>query len=164
MNNAVLGCGEGPWETKSCLRGKPLQHAPWPWAPSWGDHHNIIVASDVDHVGVGGDDIFELMVMILRMIRADGTKKWCLMMMMRQQLMNNIQQIHPSSQNLMTMSLHMLLCLSHRKWTLRAFRRRGKRRYSYKHYHCFLWICLCKLESNKWIDQQIETQMNKAHC
>ena len=46
------------------------------------------MASDVDHVGVGGDDIFELMVMILRMIRADGTKKWCLMMMMRQQLMN----------------------------------------------------------------------------
>ena len=74
MNNAVLGCGEGPWETKSCLRGKPLQHAPWPWAPSWGDHHNIIVASDVDHVGVGGDDIFELMVMIIRMIRADGKK------------------------------------------------------------------------------------------
>ena len=63
-------------------------------------------------------------------------KKWDLMMMMRQQLMNNIQQIHPSSQNLMTMSLLMLLCLSHRKWTLRAFRRRGKRRYSYKHYHC----------------------------
>ena len=72
MKNAVLGCGEGPWETKSCLRGKPLQHAPWPWAPCWGDHHTIIVASDVDHVGVGGDDIFELMVMIIRMIRADG--------------------------------------------------------------------------------------------
>ena len=32
------------------------------------------MASDVDHVGVGGDDIFELMVMILRMIRADGKK------------------------------------------------------------------------------------------
>ena len=60
-----------------------------------------------------------------------------MMMMMRQQLMNNIQQIHPSSQNLMTMSLLILLCLSHRKWTLRAFRRRGKRRYSYKHHHCF---------------------------
>ena len=65
MKNAVLGCGEGPWETKSCLRGKPLQHAPWPWAPSWGDHHNIIVASDVDDACVGGDDIFGLMVMII---------------------------------------------------------------------------------------------------
>ena len=74
MKNAVLGCGEGPWETKSCFCGKPLQHAPWPWAPSWGDHHNIIVASDVDHVGVGGDDIFGLMVMIIRMIRSDGKK------------------------------------------------------------------------------------------
>ena len=56
--------------------------------------------------------------------------------------MNDIQQIHPSSQNLMTMSLHMLLCLSHRKWTLRAFRRRGKRRYSSKHYHCPLNMCV----------------------
>ena len=65
MKNAVLGCGEGPWETKSCLRGKPLQHAPWPWAPCWGNHHTIIVASDVDHVGVGGDEIFGLMVMII---------------------------------------------------------------------------------------------------
>ena len=32
------------------------------------------MASDGDHVGVGGDDIFELMVMIIRMIRADGKK------------------------------------------------------------------------------------------
>ena len=54
------------------------------------DHHNIIVASDVDHdcvhiddigvdiefvdVGVGGGDIFGLMVMIIRMIRSDGKK------------------------------------------------------------------------------------------
>ena len=161
MNNAVLGCGEGPWETKSCLRGKPLQHAPWPWAPSWGDHHNIIVASDVDDVGVGGDDIFELMVMIIRMIRADG-KKWYLMMMMRQQLMNNIQQIHPSSQNLLTMYLLMLLCLSHRKWTLRAFRRRGKRRYSYKHYHCFSlsseYVCANWNQTSEPINK-FETQM-----
>ena len=62
--------------------------------------------------------------------------------MMRQQLIYNIQQIHPSSQNIMKMSLLMLLCLSHRKWTLRAFRRRGKRRYSYKHYHCPLNMCV----------------------
>ena len=32
------------------------------------------MASDVDHVGDGGDDIFELMVMIIRMIRSDGKK------------------------------------------------------------------------------------------
>ena len=32
------------------------------------------MASDVDHVGVGGDDIFELMVRIIRMIRSDGKK------------------------------------------------------------------------------------------
>ena len=89
-------------------------------------------------------------------------KKWYLMMMMRQQLMNNIQQIHPSSQNLMTMSLLMLLCLSHRKWTLRAFRRRGKRRYSYKHHHCFPlsseYVCTNRNQTSELINK-CETQM-----
>ena len=89
-------------------------------------------------------------------------KKWDLMMMMRQQFMNNIQQIHPSSQNLMTMSLLMLLCLSHRKWTLRAFRRRGKRRYSYKHHHCFPlsseYVCRNRNQTSESINK-CETQM-----
>ena len=89
-------------------------------------------------------------------------KKWYLMMMMRQQLIINIQKIHPSSQNLMTMYLLVLLCLSHRKWTLRAFRRRGKRRYSYKHHHSFPlsseYVCTNRNQTSESINK-CETQM-----